>query len=254
MRSKSAGERSNHSAVEYEFTPKTVERRARRWLWRRPHDREVKMSQDRSASAFAIAGALALGLLLPMLPTPAHAVRSGDMVCNSKTASSVVDAVTGEAVNVNAIFEGDALKITYTIVVQNTGTLTLNNVTITDTLPAGAVFFSAVDPAGGSHTNVPAGVVTFSIPSVSHTNPISMSLTITITAAVPSIFNTASVTHATDTAPSICNNTIPVEPVIELLPRLVCLAKDVDKSTVAEGVDTDLTYTMAIIGRVGSGL
>lgn len=130
-------------------------------------------------------------------------------------------------------------KITYALVVSNSGPDTARGVSITDTLPSGLIYVSATGP--GATCSYKEPVVGCALPDI----PSGGSLTVTLTAIVAatgSIVNIASVTAANDREPGDNSATSPV--VAGAATAKLQITKVAAKKTVKVG--QSVTYTIRV--------
>jgi uncharacterized repeat protein (TIGR01451 family) len=97
---------------------------------------------------------------------------------------------------------GTGAPLTYTILVSNAGPSSAANVTVTDTIPAGTTFVSAI-PTQGSCSGTT--IVTCNLGTLAGAGSATISLTITLPAATGPVSNTASVATSNND-PNAANN------------------------------------------------
>ena len=163
--------------------------------------------------------------------------------------SSPVTTNTGNAVltitKANSPTSSTVLKpgdpITYTFVVQNTGSIDATTVTVTDVVPTNTVYTSCT---GGTSCSQSAGTVTWNLGTLSSgatstlTMVVNTSTTLGVSSTNYTITNSASATSAQNGTPVVSNsvtNTLQVKPTI---------SKAVS-ATQAQNGDT-LTYTLVV--------
>jgi uncharacterized repeat protein (TIGR01451 family) len=169
------------------------------------------------------------------------ATPDSDTANNSASAATTInplaDVAIGKAHSADPIPVGS--NLTYSISVTNFGPSTATSVTVSDPLPAGVTFVSAVTSQGGASES--GGIVTANLGSVTNGGVATVTLVVTPTAA-GTITNTTSVT-ASETDPVPANNsagaTTTVSPVANL---------SVSKTDSADPilVGSNLTYTIIV--------
>jgi uncharacterized repeat protein (TIGR01451 family) len=117
------------------------------------------------------------------------------------------DLAVAAVVDDPAPFENDA--VTYTVTVTNNGTLDNSGIEVTDVLPAGVTFVSAL-PSQGSYSS---GTGVWTVGSLTAGSAAALDLTVTVDpgTAGQTITNTASVTAALETDSIAFNNTASVD-------------------------------------------
>ncbi|MGH9574107.1 MAG: C25 family cysteine peptidase [Candidatus Acidiferrales bacterium] len=146
------------------------------------------------------------------------------VVSNNSTQTSVLVEQTGNAdLGVTAwasptpVFIDSTLI--YTVQVTNYGLTSTTATTLTDTLPAGVTFVSAISSQGTCTQS--SGTVSCSLGAVAFapSSPITISITVTTSGAATTLTNTASVSSTSPTDPFSANNTASVITVVQ---PLVC--------------------------------
>jgi uncharacterized repeat protein (TIGR01451 family) len=167
--------------------------------------------QPSKAAANAKAAALAL---LPASATQCLSATEMGQIVNFATSA---DLSITKSTTSTSVFGGN--PISYTIAVSNLGPSQATNVSVADTLPAGAGFVSA-SGTGWTCGNV-AGVVTCTLPTlaVGAANPITLSITAPAVAVAGTLSNTATVASSTaDTVPGNNSSTsaVPIQTTTDL--------------------------------------
>jgi uncharacterized repeat protein (TIGR01451 family) len=129
-----------------------------------------------------------------------------DLIPTITTTPSGVGTLTiMKTASPNPVANGQIL--TYTITVANTGTTTLTNLTVTDTIPAGTNLVTTSAPPGFTTTTT-AALVTFTSPSLAPLSSATLQVQVRVTgAAGPTITNVATAT-ADGVAPVTASTTV----------------------------------------------
>jgi uncharacterized repeat protein (TIGR01451 family) len=131
-------------------------------------------------------------------------------------------------------------NLTYTTTVTNNGPAQATGVTLTDTLPGGVTFLSAI-PSQGSCSGT--SLITCSLGNLANGASATVSIVVTTT-AVGALTNTASVTSAT-TDPNSANNLVTISTTVNLAGRAdLQVTKNASPDTVTLG--NNLTYTITV--------
>ncbi|MGD0059303.1 MAG: DUF11 domain-containing protein [Verrucomicrobiia bacterium] len=136
-------------------------------------------------------------------------------------------------------------NVTYTLSVQNNGPAAATNVVLTDALPAGVSYVSAL--ANQGTTAQAGGVVTWSVGNLANSAGASATIVVS-TVSTGLISNTASVTYAGAASNSTASATITVNAVIltNEVPNLA-VAKVADAASYTLG--SNITYTVTVLNN-----
>jgi uncharacterized repeat protein (TIGR01451 family) len=157
------------------------------------------------------------------------------------TVNPAADLAVAQAASASQVFAGD--NLTYTVFVTNRGPSTATGLLITDPLPIGAAFVSAIPSAGGSASNN-AGTVFATWPSLVSNAVVSLNLTVRPNLA-GSITNTASADAAVTDLVSANDSASVITTVIAAADLSV--AQTASTNQVFAG--NNLTYTIFVTNR-----